>query len=163
MVVSSRPSVSEKHTPAQSRVRSNQASRRSMLASRRCSRQRPLVTFGPFWLPIGLPLAVLALRDIRRANGFLKGEVIAHRRDYVLWRYNNCRRGLRWHAYLMQLLPIRPEENTSLDIARVLRAKMRTGARSPHVCHVPSSPSQMVAIPPVSAIRQSPTIISIHC
>lgn len=38
----------------------------------------PLVTFGPFWLPIGLPLAVLALREIRRANGFLKGEVIAH-------------------------------------------------------------------------------------
>lgn len=38
----------------------------------------PVVTFGPFWLPVGLPLAVLALRDIRRANGFLKGEVIAH-------------------------------------------------------------------------------------
>ena len=38
----------------------------------------PVVTFGPFWLLVGLPLAVLALRDIRRANGFLKGEVIAH-------------------------------------------------------------------------------------
>jgi hypothetical protein len=38
----------------------------------------PMTTFGPFWLPVGLPLAVLALREIRRANGFLKGEVIAH-------------------------------------------------------------------------------------
>jgi hypothetical protein len=38
----------------------------------------PVATFGPFWLPVGLPLAVLALREIRLANGFLKGEVIAH-------------------------------------------------------------------------------------
>lgn len=38
----------------------------------------PVVAFGPFWLPVGLPLAVLALREIRRANGFLKGEMIAH-------------------------------------------------------------------------------------
>jgi hypothetical protein len=32
----------------------------------------------PFWAPVGLPLALLALRDIRRRNGLLQGEYLAH-------------------------------------------------------------------------------------
>ena len=31
-----------------------------------------------WWAPVGLPLAVLALRDIRRARGLLRGELLAH-------------------------------------------------------------------------------------
>ena len=32
----------------------------------------------PFWAPVGLPLALLALRDTRRAKGLLGGELLAH-------------------------------------------------------------------------------------
>jgi hypothetical protein len=38
----------------------------------------PMALLGPFWTPIGLPLGVLALRDIRRSHGMLMGEVVAH-------------------------------------------------------------------------------------
>jgi hypothetical protein len=38
----------------------------------------PAVPFAPLWAPIGFPLAILALRDIRRAKGLLRGEVVAH-------------------------------------------------------------------------------------
>lgn len=33
---------------------------------------------GPFWIPVGLVLGILALRDIKRAQGLLKGELLAH-------------------------------------------------------------------------------------
>lgn len=36
------------------------------------------IFMAPLWAPVGLPLAILALRDIRRANGLLRGEVLAH-------------------------------------------------------------------------------------
>jgi hypothetical protein len=32
----------------------------------------------PFWAPVGLPLALLALRDTRRAKGLLRGDLLAH-------------------------------------------------------------------------------------
>ena len=38
----------------------------------------PTAVLGPFWSPLGLPLGILALRDIRRSRGLLKGEVAAH-------------------------------------------------------------------------------------
>lgn len=38
----------------------------------------PIMVLGPFWSPVGLLLGALALRDIRRSNGLLKGEVAAH-------------------------------------------------------------------------------------
>ena len=38
----------------------------------------PTAAIGPFWSPAGLPLGILALRDIRRANGMLAGEMLAH-------------------------------------------------------------------------------------
>ena len=31
-----------------------------------------------FWAPVSIPLAILAIRDIRRANGLMKGELVAH-------------------------------------------------------------------------------------
>ena len=36
------------------------------------------IPFAPFWAPVGLPLALLALRDIRRRKGLLQGEYLAH-------------------------------------------------------------------------------------
>ena len=36
------------------------------------------IPLAPFWAPIGLPLALLALRDIRRRKGMLQGEYLAH-------------------------------------------------------------------------------------
>lgn len=38
----------------------------------------PAVPLAPLWAPVGFPLAILAIRDIRRANGFLRGETLAH-------------------------------------------------------------------------------------
>jgi hypothetical protein len=38
----------------------------------------PMAVLGPFWSPVGLPLAILALRDFRRSQGLLKGEMAAH-------------------------------------------------------------------------------------
>jgi hypothetical protein len=38
----------------------------------------PTAAIGPFWSPAGLILGILALRDIRRANGLLRGEMLAH-------------------------------------------------------------------------------------
>lgn len=38
----------------------------------------PTAAIGPLWSPAGLPLGILALRDIRRANGMLGGEMLAH-------------------------------------------------------------------------------------
>jgi hypothetical protein len=32
----------------------------------------------PLWAPVGLPLALLALRDTHRAKGLLRGELLAH-------------------------------------------------------------------------------------
>ena len=36
------------------------------------------VFIAPFWASIGIVLALLALRDICRANGLLRGEILAH-------------------------------------------------------------------------------------
>jgi hypothetical protein len=30
------------------------------------------------WAPVAIPLALLAIRDIRRTNGLMKGETLAH-------------------------------------------------------------------------------------
>jgi hypothetical protein len=38
----------------------------------------PTAALGPFWSPAGLVLGILALRDIRRANWMLRGELLAH-------------------------------------------------------------------------------------
>jgi hypothetical protein len=38
----------------------------------------PTAVLGPFWSPVGLPLGILALRDIRHSQGRLKGEMAAH-------------------------------------------------------------------------------------
>jgi hypothetical protein len=38
----------------------------------------PTAMLGPFWSPAGLVLGLLAVRDIRRANGMLRGEILAH-------------------------------------------------------------------------------------
>jgi hypothetical protein len=47
-------------------------SRKAMLAL------APMAVLGPFWSPVGLPLALFALRDLRRSQGTLKGEMAAH-------------------------------------------------------------------------------------
>ena len=36
------------------------------------------IPLAPLWAPIGLPLALLAIRDIRRRNGLMRGEYVAH-------------------------------------------------------------------------------------
>jgi hypothetical protein len=38
----------------------------------------PTAALGPFWSPAGLVLGILALRDIRRAQWMLRGELLAH-------------------------------------------------------------------------------------
>jgi len=38
----------------------------------------PTAAIGPFWSPAGLILGILAVRDIRRAHGLLRGEMLAH-------------------------------------------------------------------------------------
>lgn len=47
-------------------------SRRAVLAL------APSALLGPFWMPVGFVLGLLALRDIRRADGMLRGETAAH-------------------------------------------------------------------------------------
>ena len=47
-------------------------SRKAVLAA------APIAVLGPLWLPVGVVLGLLALRDIRRADGMLRGEVLAH-------------------------------------------------------------------------------------
>jgi hypothetical protein len=38
----------------------------------------PIAVLGPLWSPAGLVLGLLALRDVRRADGMLRGEFLAH-------------------------------------------------------------------------------------
>jgi hypothetical protein len=38
----------------------------------------PTAMLGPLWSPVGVVLGLLALRDIRRADGMLRGEAVAH-------------------------------------------------------------------------------------
>ena len=43
----------------------------------------PIAVLGPLWLPVGVVLGFLALRDIRRADGMLRGEVLAHMTIFI--------------------------------------------------------------------------------
>jgi hypothetical protein len=43
----------------------------------------PIAVLGPLWLPAGVVLGFLALRDIRRADGMLRGEVLAHMTIFI--------------------------------------------------------------------------------
>ena len=43
----------------------------------------PIAVLGPVWLPLGVVLGFLALRDIRRADGMLRGEVLAHMTIFI--------------------------------------------------------------------------------
>jgi len=43
----------------------------------------PIAVLGPLWLPVGVVLGFLALLDIRRADGMLRGEVLAHMTIFI--------------------------------------------------------------------------------